>query len=153
MFTRGVKINYITVRSNPNTPPALPGHVSCVASLATHTHQTSPAGSPVAGCDDDDDSGPQLWSSAGCCSSLWAAPASGCKSLFIILPTSGLQALKDKRCESKQASEACYSRDLGITKIIHEHNITEAVHGEKRRWFFPPPSFKCPSQPPLHHIR
>lgn len=37
MFTRGVKINYITVRSNPNTPPALPGHVSCVASLATHT--------------------------------------------------------------------------------------------------------------------
>lgn len=27
-------------------------------------------------------------------------------------------------------------RDLGIAKIIHEHNITEAVHGEKWKWFF-----------------
>lgn len=44
-------------------------------------------------------------------------------------------------------------RDLGITKIIHEHNITEAVHGEERQWFFQPPAFKCPSQPQLHHIR
>ncbi len=41
-------------------------------------------------------------------------------------------SLKVKRFESKLASEACYfGRDLGITKIIHEHNITEAVHGEK----------------------
>lgn len=31
-------------------------------------------------------------------------------------------------------------RDLGITKIIHEHNITEAVHGEKRHQVFPPPA-------------
>lgn len=31
-------------------------------------------------------------------------------------------------------------RDLGITKIIHEHNIKEAVHGEKRHQVFPPPA-------------
>lgn len=86
---------------------------------------------------------------------IMGCPTPGCKSLFIFLPTSGIQALKDKRFESKLASEACYSRggDLGMTKIIHEHNITEAIHGEKRQWFFPPPAFKYPSQPPLNRIR
>lgn len=36
-------------------------------------------------------------------------------------------------------------RDLGVTEIIHEHNITQAVHGEQRRWLLPPPPpFHCP---------
>lgn len=89
--------------------PALPGHVSCVANLATH--QTSPAGScPVAGCDDDD-SGLRLLERCRIAVLHYGLSHPGLqKSLFIFLPTSGLQALKDKRFESKLASEACYFR-------------------------------------------
>lgn len=84
--------------------PALPGHVSCVASL----RQAKPLLQGVAGCDDD--SGLQLWSSAGCCSSLLSVPTQAAEVSLSSSPTSGLQALKDKRFESKLASEACYSR-------------------------------------------
>lgn len=57
------------------------------------------------------------------------------KSLFSLPPHLRASSFKkDKRFESELASEACYfqRRDLGFAKIIHEHNITEAVHGEKR---------------------
>lgn len=99
------------------TRPCVAWSCSCVASLATH--QTSPAGScPVAGCDDD--SGLQFWSSAGCCSSLWAVPPRLRKSL-IFLPISGLQALKHKRFESKLVSR--YSQG-GILALQRQNMST-----------------------------
>lgn len=85
---------------------------------------------------------PNFEASAGCCSSLWAVPLQAAKVSLSSSPTSGLQALKDKEVwkQASLRSMLLQRRDLGITKIIHEHNITEAVHGEKRHQVFPPPA-------------
>lgn len=123
MFICGVKINYITVWSNPTMFLTLPAEphvwplpVGRLLSLAVEMTDASKLGA-------QQDAGLRH----GC-------PKQATE-VSIFLPTSALQALRDQRFESKLASETCYSRggregDLGIITIIHEHKITEAVQGE-----------------------
>lgn len=120
MFTHGVKINYITVWSYPNTP------LLCLLMFLA-THWTHPAGRcPIAGCDDD----------SRMLFFIWPVQPRLEKSFYP--PPNHLRAssLKDKRFGSEQASKAHYSRGgiLAFFKIMHEHNSTEAVRGNNKRW-------------------
>lgn len=126
MFTQGVKINYITVWSNPNSAllrlvmfPILP-------------HRSSPAGSgQAAGCEH-----------AGCISQVessvdtprhWSTYQ--CSKVSFSLPTnleSSELLKKTSSFKSRAASEACYSRGREggswHIKRIHEQNIIESIH-------------------------
>lgn len=143
MFTREVKINYITVWSKPNTPP-----LRRVMFLGLPTHQTSPAGScPVAGCDDD--SGLRLWSSARCCSSLCAVPTRLQKSLY--LPPQ-LRASSFKRKTGLKASSP-QKHVIPEEGCRHCKDNTWAQYYRGRPWrekivVLPPPAFNVP---PSHH--
>lgn len=126
MFTCGVKLHYSVIQSQQ--APAL--LKSCLGRHPRHTPNLSDIREPF-GC--------WLWTwrwsptseLSGMPFPHYGLSCPGCKSLFLLI--SGLQALRDKRFDSKLASKALllWRRDLGIIKIIHEHIVTEAVREEK----------------------
>lgn len=131
MFTRGVKINYITVWSNPTMPLLM----FLVLPAEPHTLDLFLRGGSVRGSTSDmgAQDGAVLHQSS---------PDQARGEVSVFLPTSGLQASRDKWFEKRASlgSMLIQRRDLGIIAIIHEHNITEAVQGEYGGGSFPPPA-------------